>query len=1202
MRPVRFLSLRLEGFGLYDRPVEFTFPAGLAVDVRPNEKGKSTAIDGLLAVLYGLPHTTDPERFGSERCRSWEPARSFSGVLELSVDGRRFRIHRDFETHATRIVAEEGADPVLFDGEANPMGRTYGIRRYRETLSGLITVTDEDLFRSIFSLGQPLPSERQIPHEVQRLLTGTGEAAGARVLSILFQSFKELSRKTGEAGIHEPGKRPTDQRTDGRLEELQARLAELEANRDQTEGQFARLKETEQRVQKLTEDRGRNSVRREEIQSVLQRIEEYRRHATEIERLGQWRSQLRRARDSVTQNETERAQAEAELQERFPRLAAAPESLGSAIADAVAAHSRLEASREKVHESVAEKEAVRGDLEQVEAALAEEPALRNRPEDFFATLRRRAEIAEHAETLRNERDGLQTEWERLQSADTADAPWEKLPQPAAPWLERLAAQSRTLLGQLREWRMLMRESRTLRSDLSRWAILDEPDAPSVDEISRADDEWRRLEEEAETLEQQETLEEERAVRIHNTYRRQAAWRRVFEALGGAAAGAAVALTVWVLQLVPGLVAAGLGFMAAIGITVILWRHPASHAAVSEALQATMENTRRRRQDAEQRRLRFLERTQPILSALDLPGPEKGGLAALAQEVQAWRAARARLGTVEERRRHAERTLFGRVLTETNPADAEAETPPPSQASSGSAEAGETDTPLPAQADLEAAESMDAAETAAPVPSGSESAESSGTAKAGKGDEASSDPEAILDTLSPGELPSPLPELVLLAAEINNRPVAGVEGLLSWLEELPPERWESWTQEARDWTARRERMRELRTRIDLLEGKAGERGLQHLEHSLVQLDAACEPFARDEDLDRLQSRWEKVRGLEERSRQLQDHLRRADSELEELRRREAEAARAWEPLQEPLAEELAAAGGDARTLETHWQEAQRLRKRMEEAARLRDQALAIPGDVGSDLESLERALEDANERWGYHYRAREDLVEESDTVRAYVAMDSPERRDGYRQDLRAEEEELAAKETQLAEGLTSARVELRSLRAAQGTDLAAAELEIRDLREQIARLERRRDVIHTAWRLVKAAVEDIPRSFGPALAEEMTGLLARVSRKDDRRVILNSDLELGVIDNDHRCSLAQLSQGARDQLTLALRVALARQIARDVILPLLLDDPFVNFDRERLGRAAEALGELAKDRQILVWSQDERLRDWGPPIQSKTLPA
>ena len=67
-------------------------------------------------------------------------------------------------------------------------------------------------------------------------------------------------------------------------------------------------------------------------------------------------------------------------------------------------------------------------------------------------------------------------------------------------------------------------------------------------------------------------------------------------------------------------------------------------------------------------------------------------------------------------------------------------------------------------------------------------------------------------------------------------------------------------------------------------------------------------------------------------------------------------------------------------------------------------------------------------------------------------------------------------------------------------------------------------------------------------------------------------------------VAQLSRGTREQLFLAMRLALIRNRSRDAEpLPVLMDDILVNFDPERARAAAGAVLALAEDHQILFFT-------------------
>jgi uncharacterized protein YhaN len=64
---------------------------------------------------------------------------------------------------------------------------------------------------------------------------------------------------------------------------------------------------------------------------------------------------------------------------------------------------------------------------------------------------------------------------------------------------------------------------------------------------------------------------------------------------------------------------------------------------------------------------------------------------------------------------------------------------------------------------------------------------------------------------------------------------------------------------------------------------------------------------------------------------------------------------------------------------------------------------------------------------------------------------------------------------------------------------------------------------------------------------------------------------------------ELSGGAIDEFYLAFRLALVKLIFGDKKPPLILDDPFVNFDSVRLGKTLEFFKTLASDYQIIIFT-------------------
>src|SRR5205807_5871124 len=104
-------------------------------------------------------------------------------------------------------------------------------------------------------------------------------------------------------------------------------------------------------------------------------------------------------------------------------------------------------------------------------------------------------------------------------------------------------------------------------------------------------------------------------------------------------------------------------------------------------------------------------------------------------------------------------------------------------------------------------------------------------------------------------------------------------------------------------------------------------------------------------------------------------------------------------------------------------------------------------------------------------------------------------------------------------------------------------------------------------------------------------LPRITGGRYSEAYVDENLEVRVIapHSDQLKSADELSRATKDQIFLVQRLEIARLLAPTKgKAPLLLDDPFAHYDRGRLRRGLEILAEVAADRQIVVFSEDQNL--------------
>jgi len=186
-------------------------------------------------------------------------------------------------------------------------------------------------------------------------------------------------------------------------------------------------------------------------------------------------------------------------------------------------------------------------------------------------------------------------------------------------------------------------------------------------------------------------------------------------------------------------------------------------------------------------------------------------------------------------------------------------------------------------------------------------------------------------------------------------------------------------------------------------------------------------------------------------------------------------------------------------------------------------------------------------------------------------------------LAAEQEaaRLGGEANQLREGLPS---------------VAAAEEGVATATAELARVEAVAAVLDRTLELLRRAEEQVHRDLAPVLAEAVRGSLSRIT--DGRYVDAAVDpADLGVqvkeASSGQWREAARLSEGAREQVYLLLRVALAQHlVTTGETAPLLLDEVTAQADDSRRDAVMALLHELSRERQVVLFTHDTRIGTWA----------
>jgi hypothetical protein len=152
------------------------------------------------------------------------------------------------------------------------------------------------------------------------------------------------------------------------------------------------------------------------------------------------------------------------------------------------------------------------------------------------------------------------------------------------------------------------------------------------------------------------------------------------------------------------------------------------------------------------------------------------------------------------------------------------------------------------------------------------------------------------------------------------------------------------------------------------------------------------------------------------------------------------------------------------------------------------------------------------------------------------------------------------------------------------DQIRLEEELKGLQETLRNEEKKVKVYGLAREFISRARTETLSSAGEALEKEIQRYLTIFTNGKYKRVKVNKEALEFWIYSDEKGDWAkpeELSGGAIDEFYLAFRVALVKMIFGDKKPPLILDDPFVNFDSVRLGRTLDFFKTLSSEYQIII---------------------
>lgn len=286
---------------------------------------------------------------------------------------------------------------------------------------------------------------------------------------------------------------------------------------------------------------------------------------------------------------------------------------------------------------------------------------------------------------------------------------------------------------------------------------------------------------------------------------------------------------------------------------------------------------------------------------------------------------------------------------------------------------------------------------------------------------------------------------------------------------------------------------------------------------------------------------------------------------------------------------------------------RLEQSYEELAEVQQRQISVQASLvplmtaaGTDeLGALGDAIERSNLRREVEIRiknAEKELIQVSDglpveELRSEIAGIGPD-------ELRAQLEQLSEMSGEVVEEISalsnSYGTQKSAFDAFDGADVAVkAEARRQEAIAAMGDAAERYIKLQTATRILKWSMEKFRETKqGPMLAKAST-IFGGLTRDSFSRLLVDSEQALprlfGVRPSGEQVDVTGMSEGSRDQLYLALRLAaLELQIDQGFSMPLIADDLFINFDDSRTAAGLKVLGDLSQKMQIIFLTHHDHL--------------
>ena len=154
------------------------------------------------------------------------------------------------------------------------------------------------------------------------------------------------------------------------------------------------------------------------------------------------------------------------------------------------------------------------------------------------------------------------------------------------------------------------------------------------------------------------------------------------------------------------------------------------------------------------------------------------------------------------------------------------------------------------------------------------------------------------------------------------------------------------------------------------------------------------------------------------------------------------------------------------------------------------------------------------------------------------------------------------------------------------DLVEIDEELENLYEKKDELLQLNNMYEMVKEQIEKSYQEMKENITPDFIEELKNILKKVTNGKYENIYLDNENNLLIeVEGGQYMPVDMLSSGTVDLIYLALRISAAKEISKET-MPIIMDESFAYYDKERMTEILEYLSEL-ENRQILIFTCSDR---------------